>query len=72
MNTCKFLRYIFAWEKISFNSVFGFEHDDKRNFIRRSFTAFDRLFDDCSLIVFVDRCSILVLKLRGYGSDGFV
>lgn len=46
--------------------------DDKRNFIRRSFTAFDRLFDDCSLIVFVDRCSILVLKLRGYGSSGFV
>lgn len=52
--------------------MFGFEHDDKRNFIRRSFTAFDRLFDDCSLIVFVDRCSILVLKLRGYGSSGFV
>lgn len=62
VNTCKFLRYIFAWEKISFDRCSKFY----------SFTVFDLLFDNCPLIVFVDRCLIVVLKLRGYGSNGFV
>lgn len=65
---CEYLQvpssYIF-WEKYRSTGIsvsFGFQ--------QVKFYSRLQLSIDYSIIVFVDRC--LILKLRGYGSDGFV